>query len=204
MIVEDGWARALMGALDPPAGGAGGPSGSIAPDAGPVDWAVFFLRYSAFLASGWTDGPTSGELAGDNAAYRREDLERHRATFERGFWEVDFHRCLRADGLILRRVAAARAALGRSFGLRMFLRQRYAHGREFGLTDVRAGRRGRAAIVLKAPAVPLAIAWRAGRRVGVGEDTWRFAAALPIVLLFASAWAAGEAAGALPAAGAAA
>jgi hypothetical protein len=200
MIVPAGWARALVAALEPPVGAAGGPL-EIAPATSPVDWAVFYLRYSAFLASGWTDGPTGGELAGDNAAYLLDDLRRHAQAFDRGFWEIDFHRILRGEGRTLRRVSAARAAFGRSFRLRTFLRQRFEHGREFSRTDVGGGRRSRLRVILRAPGVPIVLALRAARRVGLGSDTRRFVVALPIFVLFATAWAVGEAAGALATSG---
>ncbi len=194
--VSPGWGRALVDAIGGDTAAAGGPL-TLARNTGPTDWAVFFLRYSAFLERSWSDGLTSGEIAGDNAAYRREDLVRHAPTFDRGFWEVDFHRLLRADGLSLRRVSRAGAALIGSFPVTTFLRQRFAHGREFAAGDVRAGRRGRIGLVLRAPAVPFVMALRAARRVGWRGDLLRFAGSVPMFLLYASAWAAGEATGAL-------
>ena len=194
--VSPGWGRVLVDAIGGATAAAGGAL-TLARDTGPADWAVFFLRYSAFLARSWSDALTLGEIAGDNAAYRRDDLVRHAATFGRGFWEVDFHRLLRADGLALRRVSRADAALIGSFPVTTFLRQRFAHGREFASGDVLAGRRGRIGLVLRAPAVPFVMALRAARRVGWGGDLLRFAGSVPMFLLYASAWAAGEAAGAL-------
>ena len=194
--VTPGWGQALTQAIQGNAAAAGGPV-TLARDTGPTDWAIFFLRYSAFLATNWIDGPTAGELAGDNAAYRREDVVRHAATLDRGFWEVEFHRLLRMDGLALVRVSNAKAAYGRSFRVATFFRQRFAHGREFGAGDVLAGRRGRGRLLLLAPAVPFVMALRAARRLSPRSDLPRFVGSLPMFLLFASAWAAGEAAGAL-------
>src|SRR5262249_24546774 len=95
------------------------------------------------------------------------------------------------------RVSRASASFGRSFRVATFLGQRFAHGREFGASDVVARRRGRARLVLLAPAVPVVMGLRAARRVGWHKDLLRFVGSLPMFLLFASAWAAGEAAGGL-------
>jgi hypothetical protein len=199
MIVSPEWARALIGA-NASSAAIGGPL-ELHDTARVSDWAVFYLRYSAFLASHWTDGPTAGELAGDNAAYRLTDLRRHAAAIAGGFWEVDFHRLLRADALTLWRTSAARASFGRSFHLWTFVKQRFSHGFTFGRSDVEQGRRSRIGLVLKAPLVPAVLAWRAARRVRDTPHVRRFVAALPMFLVFASAWAAGEAAGAISAPG---
>src|SRR5688500_1936251 len=92
-VVERGWARALIDGI---AGGATGVAGSLtlARDSGPVDWALYYLRYSAFLGLGERIPQDAHEIPGDNAAYARDALDRHAASFENGFWEVDFHRRL--------------------------------------------------------------------------------------------------------------
>jgi hypothetical protein len=168
------------------------------PGSGLVDWAIFYLRYSAFLPGRMADGPVNGEIAGDNAAYFLEDLRRHGASFQRGFWEIEFHQLMRNEGRTLRASSGALAYFGPSFRFGTFLRQRFAHGRQFGDARVRRGERGRAAILAGAPCVPAILAWRAARRVqSHREHVGRFAQALPVFLMFATAWAAGEAAGAL-------
>src|SRR4029453_15040494 len=86
-----GW---LLGGMEPGVAGVGG-GFTLAPGTGPAGWALFFLRYSAFIEERWRDGPVGGEIAGDNALYRRADLEAC-APFDReGFWEVEIHRQLR-------------------------------------------------------------------------------------------------------------
>jgi len=197
MIVVPGWARALMAPLTRSVAGVGGPL-DLMPGTAVVDWAVFYLRYSAFLPSRWADGPVAGDIAGDNAAYLLEDLRRHAATMKEGFWEVDFHRQLKGEGKTLHAASAARAQFGPSFRLGTFIRQRFEHGRQFGYTRVRQGGRGRVATLVGAPIVPLVLAWRAARRIGAdAAHASRFAASLPVFLLFAAAWAAGEATGSL-------
>jgi len=197
LIVESSWARALMAALILPSGGAGGPI-DLMPDSTTVDRAIFYLRYSPFLASAWPDGAVAGEIAGDNAAYWADDLRRHQADHPGGFWEVEFHRRLRAAGRPLAGARAAMARLGRSHRAGAFIRQRLRHGRHFGHQRVKDRERGRWAMVLAAPIVPLILAARAARRVWPSPPhRLKFLVALPAFLTFAAAWAVGEAAGAL-------
>ena len=196
-LVSPAWAKDLMAAIDQGAAGAGGPM-VIGAGTGPLDWAVFFLRYSAFMPGTLGRGRIAGEIAGDNAAYRRDVLDRHAATFEHGFWEVDFHRLLRADGGWLAAVPTARAELAQSFHLRTIAVHRFRHGRQFGAGRVKDGERGVGQVVIAAPLIPFVLALRAGRRVfSRAGSRWRFAAALPWFLILAGAWAAGEACGAL-------
>jgi hypothetical protein len=196
-LVSSTWARSLIDAIDAGATGAGGPL-VIAPGARPLDWAVFYLRYSAFMPETIGSGPVTGEIAGDNAAYSREALDRHAASFTNGFWEVDFHSLIRRDGGSLVVAPAATAAFGRSFPLRTIVAHRFAHGRQFGAGRVRGGTRAVWQIVLAAPVVPFVLAARAARRVtDTADGRWRFVVALPWFMLLAAAWAAGEAWGAL-------
>ncbi len=196
-LVGPAWGRAMLSALDDGATGAGGPL-RLAREARPLDWAVFFLRYSKFTPEQMGSGPTSGEIAGDNAAYRREALDRHAATLADGFWEIDFHRLVRADGGSLVVVPDAAAEFGRSFPLRTILSHRFAHGSQLGASRVRGGARRWWQIVLAAPLVPCVLAGRAASRLGrSSRDRLRFVASLPWFLLLASSWALGEAAGAL-------
>ena len=81
--------------------------------------------------------------------------------------------------------------------MRTIATHRFQHGREFGAGRVRGGRPAWL-LVLGAPAVPLILASRAASRVwGGGGSRPRFMAALPWFLVLASAWAAGEAWGAV-------
>lgn len=192
----EGWATAMLEAIDAGASGAGGPL-AIAPGTRPLDWAVFYLRYSAFMAGTLGDGRIAGEIAGDNAAYARATLDRHAATFANGFWEVDFHRTMRTDGGWLAAVPSASVQFGPSFPLRTIVRHRFAHGRQFGAGRARGGRAAWT-LVLSAPLVPAILTMRAARRVWQGGGSrQRFVAAWPWFLVLAAAWAAGEAWGAV-------
>jgi hypothetical protein len=162
-----------------------------------ADWAVFYQRYSAFLPAQLPDGPVAGEIAGDNAAYTRQALTRHWLSFTQGLWEVDFHRLLRADGGRLGATRQATASFGLAAPFGCSVRHRYAHGRHFGASRVTHGS-SRLRVIAAAPLVPLILAWRAARRaLPAPEHRRRFLLALPLFLVLASAWAAGEARGAL-------
>jgi hypothetical protein len=159
------------------------------------DWAEYFCRYASdmlpFAAHACLD------LPGDNAAYRREALERTRPLYRDGFWEPDVHRALRAEGAALWHAPELVVRQGRSAGAIAFARQRlhhgHAHGRQRG---ARFGRTRNLVGVLGAPIVPPLLAWRVLRETGRRKRLrGRALAALPLILAFDSAWAAGEALG---------
>ena len=195
--VSSEWARAVIDALGSGAAGVAGPI-ERAPGLGPVDRAIYYLRYSAFLPSRVGDGAVAGEIPGDNAAYRRDVLDRHRDAISDGFWEVLFHRHLRGDGgqLWTRRAAVARFTGGVS--LRQALQHRFAHGRHFGAWRVKAALRRPWQILAAAPLVPWVLMGRAAARsLPFSEHRWSFITSAPVLFLAACAWAAGEAVGAV-------
>jgi hypothetical protein len=203
-IVEPAWATGLLRALASTADdgavtiGAGG-SFALDADATVTDAAVCYLRYSAFLDEG-REVRAVREIAGDNAAYRRDALERHDASFTDGFWEVDFHRRVResepATRLVL--IPGAVARFAGAPGLGTVLGARFQHARHFGAWRVATGGRPAWAIVAAAPLVPALLAWRIIRRVWPqARERVRLALAAPALAALACAWAAGEAWGAV-------
>ncbi|MDQ6888390.1 MAG: glycosyltransferase [Gemmatimonadota bacterium] len=194
-VVARGWARSLLDAI---AGGATGAGGGfeLADAATMTDCAVFFLRYSPFLPREERTIRVTRDIAGDNAAYRRDALERHAASFRDGFWEVDFHRRIRAEGAELVLVPEATVRFAGATPLGVMARHRFAHGRQYGASRVEAGERRRWQLVLGAPLVPALLWARVAGRLRAG-DRWKFAYATPAMLLLAAAWAAGESWGAM-------
>lgn len=196
-LVASGWAEALTAALDQGAAGAGGPLVQAA-GISALDRAVYYLRYSAFMPHTLGDGRIAGELAGDNAMYARHWLDRRADLLANGFWEVDFHRAVRAEKGWLAAAQTAQAEFGPAFPATTILRHRFAHGSHFGFGRVRSGSRRWWQVVVATPLVPLVLATRIARRVmPLAEERWGFCTALPWLLLLATAWAAGEAHGAL-------
>lgn len=194
--VSESWARGLLGGIERGATGVAG-SLSLAPETRPVDWAVFYLRYSPFLEDIPSDRDVA-DIPGDNAAYRRDALDRHSTSFADGFWEVDFHRRIRAEGARLALVPAAGTRFRPFASLRAFARQRFEHGCQFGGWRVKFHGRPAWLIAVAAPAVPFVLVGRIARRVlRRPSERMRFIGALPALMTLATAWAAGEAWGAL-------
>jgi len=193
------WARSLIAGID---GGATGAAGGLelAKGNGASDAAVFFLRYSAFLGARARPEEVR-EIPGDNAAYAREALDRHAASFEKGFWEVEFHDRIRGEGARLKFVPGAESQFLSGHGFRSFAAHRFAHGCHFARWRVHVAGRPAWKILLASPAVPLLLVSRIARRVlPRPSDRLRFVSALPALFAFATAWAAGEAWGAVTAA----
>ncbi len=172
---------ALGGAIDPPRGGR------------LVDWATYFLRYSAYL--GYRREQVVADLAADNASYERSAILAHPELLKGGFWEQELHARLRGEGHSLTFVPAMRVRLRASFGFVPFLRQRLLHGRRFGRARLLGhGPVWRTAAILAAPLIPAVLVGKVVLRVvRSGRDFAPFLASLPILSAFALAWAAGEA-----------
>jgi hypothetical protein len=181
---------AIGGPIDPPRGG------------GLVDWATYFMRYSAYARCDREEA--RDDLAGDNASYKRAAVLAHADLLRDGFWEQEFHRRFRRAGRTLTLVPDMRVRQRTSFGFRRFLRQRFEHGRRFGRARLAGrGAGAHAVYVLASPLVPAILLTRIGGRVvRNGRDLGTFLAALPILSCFVLAWTVGEAMGYLDSAAA--
>ena len=198
--VRPGWARALLAELDAGAAGAGGQF-ALHGDATSTDVAVFVLRYAAFVADG-SERRDVAEIAGDNAMYRRDVLVRHAASIADGFWEIDLHRRLRAEGERLVLTGGAVAEFTSAPPLFAMARQRLTHGRHFGAWRRSTGGRSAFATVLFAPAIPFLLVARNVRRLpSRARSEMRLLPAIPALFVLACAWALGEALGAIAGAG---
>lgn len=196
-FVTRNWAAGLISAIERGAAAAGGPL-KLHADASILDAAIFFLRYSAFIEG--KDDSAVNDVAGDNAAYARVDIPEHSWSRELGFWERDVNRALLTSGKSLAWVDSAFAEFGRSFSFRSICSHRFSHGRLFGHSRVTTDGENRLKILVGSVLVPFVLAARAGSRVlGSAAYRMRFIVALPLILVIASCWAAGEAAGAMEA-----
>lgn len=177
--------------------GAAGIGGAIlAPETGSnADWATYFLRYSGHSERRREE--QADDLAADNAAYRRSDLQAHRSVWQNGFWEPDFHRRVRASGGELYFAPDVRVTLRSSFGVRRFCAQRRSHGRQFGRSRTGGSAPGvRLAALVGSPLVPSILLAKVTRRsLASGGHRARFFAALPWLILFILCWSVGEAEG---------
>src|SRR5262249_12299437 len=130
------------------------------------------------------------EIAGDNASYKRREIDRYIETWTDGFWETDVHAELKKAGFRLVLTPSIIVRHKKSFGFVDFLRQRFRHGIRFVRT--RASRLSfarRAAYVLPSPAIPLLFLSRIARHIVKKQrHHGKFLQALPVLLLFLSAW----------------
>lgn len=181
--------RAAHGRLD--SAGIGGP---IDPPSGPgpVGWATYFLRYSAYFD--YDREQDVPDLAGDNASYKRAVIEEYPELLQNGFWELDFHRRVRASGRRLTFVPSIRVALHHSFGFFCFLRQRFKHGVQFGSARFQTGNRlFRLAAIAAAPIIPVILICKTAARAIRGRQSFgAFMLSLPVLACFVMAWASGE------------
>jgi hypothetical protein len=140
------------------------------------------------------------DIAGDNAAYSRSRIPAGSWSREEGFWERDVNRAIRDSGQSLIWVNSAVCEFGRSFSFSSICSHRFSHGRLFGRSRVAKEGESRLKIIVGSVAVPFLLAVRAGRRV-LGNTSYRvrYFAALPLTLVIAACWAAGEAVGAMEA-----
>lgn len=195
--VDVGWARTALEAI---AGGAVAVGGPLHPGTrlSPTDRAIFHLRFGSLAAPADTIAEVH-DVAADNAAYDRRALAGLGSSFGDGFWEVEANRRLRADAgrLVFHGGMAAEYVGGEALG--SLTAQRFAHGRHAGAWRVAIGVRRWWLVVLAAPLVPLVLLDRARRRRARTSRLPSLADASPAFLVLASAWAAGEAMGALAA-----
>jgi hypothetical protein len=165
------------------------------PNASPRNWAIFFLRYSAFappLRPGECD-----EIAADNAVYDRAAIMEHPDLLEEGFWEPSFHRRFRAAGRKLMLDPNLVVIHHGTVSARSFTRQRYLHGRAYGTERAERGSAARNLILLLlsplvAPLLLTRVLLRMAKRPAYRG---KLLPAFPWLVRFATAWAAGEAAG---------
>jgi hypothetical protein len=178
-------------------------SGAI--DAGPqlrlVDWAEYFCRYARDMPP-FQPRHSIGAPA-DNIAYCLTMLRADADSYREGFWETSVHRQLSTKGVLPYQTPALLVRQGRSAGFAAFMHQRWTHGRTFARQRARHLSRARVlAGIAMFPAVPVVLLLRTFRLVVRRRRyTWRMVASLPLLLLFDSAWAVGEARGLVDALG---
>jgi hypothetical protein len=191
------WIRMLIAGLDAGEAGVAGRI-ALADETSVTDWAVFYLRYSEFLAEPEQLQRGAPGIPADNAAYDGEAIRRFVTTTDEGFWEVEFHRQLHAAGRSLALVGGAVAHYRRSFPFRTIAGHRFQHGRHAGAWRAATRARSALAIVAAAPLVPFALTARVWRRIrGSTHHRTRFLRSLPQFFTLAFLWAAGEAVGAM-------
>ncbi|MDP8924272.1 MAG: hypothetical protein M3O34_15535 [Chloroflexota bacterium] len=191
-----GWVPAILTALgDAAEAAAVGGVLELDPRGTPADWALYFLRYSAYMPP-MRRGPAR-EVAADNAVYRRAALDRYPESWRAGFWEPSVHAQFHRDGLAIvldpRVVVMHRHSLSPA----AFSRQRFVHGRAFGAARFGAAPPTvRALRTLAAPVAGVVLGGRVAARVLARKrHRLRLLASAPFLAWFIACWIVGEATG---------
>jgi hypothetical protein len=158
------------------------------------DWAAFFCEYNAVMEP-LPAGPARA-LPGMNVSYDRRALAAIGDLLRDGRWENWLHPRLEQRGFELWCEPEAVVEHDKDFGLGEFLSQRYHYSRSFaGMRNRELGGK-RFLYALGTPLLVPLLYWRMVRNV-FGRHRLRreFLLATPLVLLYVSVWAFGEAFG---------
>ena len=189
-VAAPGWLEALSTTAagttaDVVGGGMGNAERSRA-----VDWAAYFAEYGFFMGTAAAD---AAPLAtGANVLYGPRALPLAARWASDGLWEDVIHARLAASGCDLTVTPAAVMLQNQRYAVGAFCLDRYRHG--FAYARVRLRERGGAGRWLRActtPLLPALLACRLWAKVRPGERA-AFRRALPLTLVFLSAWSAGE------------
>ena len=157
-----------------------------------VDWAIYFCRYSPYMLPFKED--FVAEIAGDNASYKREYIDRFQHVWRSGFWEPAVHAELKKAGFQLLLAPSIVIHHKRSFDFWRFMKQRFQHGMQFG--GERASRFSipkRTLHIVLSPAIPLMFLARITRQIlSKQRHLGKLLVAFPILVLFLLAWTFGE------------
>lgn len=190
VLVPRDWAKRMLEAHRDGAQVVGGSVGNAADDR-LVDWAAFLCEYSHCLVP--VAGPSSW-VTGNNVTYRRELLERFGDVIAEGGWENRLHDAMRDSGIVLLSRPDIRVGHKKHYTIGEYFGQRFLYARSFAGMRVAgsgAGRRlGYAAAALALP--PLLFSRIVSRVLSAGVHRQQLIVSLPLLLLFVTAWAAGE------------
>ena len=158
------------------------------------DWAAFFCEYSRYM-----EPAPAGEvddLPGMNVSYDRRAIEAIDDLLRAGKWESWLHARLLDRGFVLWCEPDAVLDHAKDFGFREFLSQRYHYSRSYaGMRNAELGSR-RLLYALGSPLIPPLMYTRIARSVLSRRRHRReLALATPLILLYMSVWAGGEAIG---------
>ncbi len=190
-VPQKDWVDEILKAHDSRFAGIGG---AIENDehAGLIDWAIYFCRYSAYMLP--FSKTTVKDFAGDNASYKRLALECCKDARSNGFWEPEIHAELIENGLELLITPTIIVHHRKSFSMLGFIKQRFWHGRQFGVArSSRLSYMRRAFYILASPLIPFVFLSRIAHRIlSKKRHRTRLLVSLPVLFIFLLSWAAGE------------
>lgn len=158
------------------------------------DWAAFFCEYSRYM-----EPAPAGEvedLPGMNVSYDRRAIEAIDDLLQAGKWESWLHARLVERGFVLWCEPAAVLDHAKDFGFREFVSQRYHYSRSYaGMRNAELGSK-RVLYALGSPLLPLVMYARIAKNVLARRRHRReLVLATPLMLLYMTVWAGGEAIG---------
>lgn len=159
-----------------------------------VDWAAYFSEYG-FFAEGAVNSAATPLLTGANVAYSRRVVGDVIELARRGEWENAVHARLSGAGSSLEFLKTAAVYQNHNYRVGEFCRDRYTHGYDYArrrLVDEAKGRRW--LLLTGSVALPILLMLRIARAAAPSR-MFTFLRALPVTLVFLSAWSLGEAVG---------
>jgi hypothetical protein len=188
--VDRTWAEAILEQHEMPWGAVGGPVENGRE--GWINWAVFFCEYATYMAP-LVEGET-GDLPGNNIAYKRPHLMRHARVLDDGKWESWINDRLRADGVPIASTNRMIVRHIKPFRLGYFVVQRFHFARAYaGMRRVSQTGLKRLIYGFGSAVLPmLLLARTCGTVLRKRRHLGRFVACVPLVALFFAVGAAGE------------
>jgi len=191
VMVPDGWARAMLTALEDSDGVVAGSVDNAATET-LMDWACFLCEYSHCLPP--IGGGKVDWLTGNNVTYRKDLLGRFRDAYQAGKWENHLHEAFKAGGVDL--VCHPEIVVGHkkhySFG--EYCSQRFLYSRSYtgarmqGQPFVKRFVFGAAAFLL-----PPVLFYRTIKSIlSKGRYKGLLFKSLPLIALFVVAWGLGD------------
>jgi hypothetical protein len=195
-VLNPGWAEGIVAAHRAGHPVVGGPVRNGATQR-VRDWAAFLCEYSEYMESARSGEPgVATSLVGMNVSYDRRAIAAMQELLDEGRWETWLHAHLQRSGLELYFDPALTIDHVKDFDLRVFLSQRYHYARSHAGMRNPELRWKRAVYVfgspLLIPMLYLRIALNVFRK---GRYRRHFLAATPLIILYLSVWALGEAVG---------
>ncbi|MCI0398180.1 MAG: glycosyltransferase [Chloroflexi bacterium] len=157
-----------------------------------IDWAVFFCEYSNFISP--VPAGAVHDLPGPNVSYKRAALDTMRDMIAKGYWENFLHQRLESAGHQLWSDPTVKVWHKKHFRFGDFFAERFHYGRWYaGTRNEFTSLPKRLFYLAFSPLLPPLIMTRIARRVWSRGRHYRdFLKALPLILVFMAAWAAGE------------
>lgn len=200
VVVPPHWGRQLLDSLAQGHDIVGGPVENAATTT-LIDWAAFFCEYSHCMPP--LPGGAVEWLPGNNIVYRADLLKKYAAVIREGKWENRLHDAVKADGVSL--VCKPDLLVGhkKHYTFGEYFSQRYLYARSYAGARVAGAPFAKRLIYGAATAIlPALLLLRTIARVrSKPHPAGMLGRSLPLLGLFVTAWAAGEAVGYLAGAG---